>query len=904
MYDTSLTNQAKLDLLHDTRQALGRSVLVLQGGSIFGLCHIGVVKALHLRGLLPRIISGTATGALMAALVGVHNEDELLKFLSGEGIDLTAFATRSAQMVQNGNSGLIQHGWFSSWFRRAKRFVTEGYLLDSRVLEECVRANVGDLTFMEAYQRTKRVLNITVAPMGNGMPNLLNYLTAPNVLIWSAALASNASDVLYSPLTMKCKDESGNIVPWASTHPINLRPSTPSGYASERDSPLTRIAELFNVNHFIVSQARPYIAPFLRSDLHSPKPGYKGRSSLTTSLMKVMVMEVQHRLNQLDSLGYLPVQIRRFLLDENIPGASLTLVPESATRDSVLLDHISQEYRQDWKYWSSVDTGYAPCSSRESFEHSQAPRHPSPLSNRDTEDLERPISVYTWRQVLRDWWAELLCLTFATASLCIVTIGLGLLDNKPLTSWYSSISLNAVVSVLIVITKAALIYATACCLGQLKWHHFQHSLHARSLYDLKTFDEASKGPLGAVKLIFRLRRVSFVAWFGGAIVVAAVFMEVFGQQVLGFVNRSVVVEGATAGFPVTQHLSSQNSWYLDYTMMSELQELLLAAIFKGYATPGFECSTAECTWPPSATLGICSQCVDVTKNSRGACEGDSKNLDCSFEVPRFGTLGGTVQPGGPMPLINTTTIDGVYGATPSFYNFSTLVVAENTNWTARLTTCQLSWCAWTFDNATSEGTDLNLGTTKQFPLQLTGTWDKTNATLNLDDTQSVCTVLGDYPAGLNNTFTISQGKEYFLNQLTLATSSLDYTDTAAMSSNLAAFMTNALRTQDGMQSVASNHPSVSIMGYKSLKDTAKDNPSQLGDPVSLKAETSNTEPTEKDRPNKSGDGHKSLKDLAQENPTQLGDPVSLRAETSDTEPTENDRGASKAHPEKTGKPKL
>ncbi|KAG9957337.1 patatin-domain-containing protein, partial [Aureobasidium melanogenum] len=901
MYDTSLTNQAKLDLLHDTRQALGRSVLVLQGGSIFGLCHIGVVKALHLRGLLPRIISGTATGALMAALVGVHNEDELLKFLSGEGIDLTAFATRSDQMAKNGNSGFIQHRWFSTWFRRAKRFVTEGYLLDSRVLEECVRANVGDLTFMEAYQRTKRVLNITVAPMGNGMPNLLNYLTAPNVLIWSAALASNASDALYSPLTMKCKDESGNIVPWASTHPINLRPSTPSGYASERDSPLTRIAELFNVNHFIVSQARPYIAPFLRSDLHSPKPGYKGRSSLTTSLMKVMVMEVQHRLHQLDSLGYLPAQIRRFLLDENIPGASLTLVPE---------------------YWSSIDTSYAPPSSRESSEHSQSRRPSSTGPNPETEDPERRTRDHAWYQVFKDWWVELLCLAFATASLCLVTIGLGLLNNKPLTSWHLSISLNAVVSALIVATKAALIYATACCLGQLKWHHFQHSLHARSLYDLKTFDEASKGPLGAVKLIFRLRRVSFVAWFGGAIVVAAVFMEVFGQQVLGFVNKNVVVEGGMAGFPVTQHLSSQNSWYLDYTMMSELQELLLAAIFKGDATPGFECSTAECTWPASATLGICSQCVDVTETSTGACEGDPKNLDCSFEVPGYGTLGGTVQPGGPMPLINTTTIDGVYDATPRFYNFSTLVVAASTNWTAKLTTCELSWCAWTFENATSKGTDFDFGTAKQYALQFTGTWNKTNATLNLDDTQSVCTVLGDYPAGLNNTFTISQGKEYFLKyavrlilkagyqgadfytQLTLATSSLDYTDTAAMSSNLAAFMTNALRTQDGTQAVASNHPSISIMGYRSLKDTAKDNPSQLGDPVSLKAETSNTEPTEKDRPNKSGDGHKSLKDLAQENPTQLGDPVSLRAETSDTEPTENDRGASKAHPEKTGKPKL
>lgn len=55
--------------------------------------------------------------------------------------------------------------------------------MDVNVLEECVRANVGDLTFEEAYARTKRVLNITVATSGRGgVPNLLNYLTAPNVV--------------------------------------------------------------------------------------------------------------------------------------------------------------------------------------------------------------------------------------------------------------------------------------------------------------------------------------------------------------------------------------------------------------------------------------------------------------------------------------------------------------------------------------------------------------------------------------------------------------------------------------------------------------------------------------------------------------------------------------------------
>ena len=72
---------------------------------------------------------------------------------------------------------------------------------------------------------------------------------------------------------------------------------------------------------------------------------------------------------------------------------------------------------------------------------------------------------------------------------------------------------------------------------------------------------------------------------------------------------------------------------------------------------------------------------------------------------------------------------------------------------------------------------------------------------------------------------------------------------------------------------------------KSLKEVAQSNPSQIGDPVSLKAETSDTQPTEQDKPNKApnktsergSEGKKSLKEIAQEkmktNPSMLGDPV-------------------------------
>lgn len=344
-YDAGLTNQAKLDVLHDTRQAFGRSALILQGGAIFGLCHLGVVKALHLRGLLPRIIVGTATGALIAALVGVHTEDELLDFLNGDGIDLSAFSERESRP----NSGQSQNGWMQTGFRRIKRFIEEGYFLDVKVLQNCVQANLGDVTFEEAYSRTKRVLNITVSTTGGGVPNILNYLTAPNVVIWSAAIASNAaSGGLFPPVTLMCKDEGGAIVPWVNAQEVTFKPWTHASY-SEKESPLNRVAELFNVNHFIVSQARPYLAPFLRSETHHTNPSFSSKWSLSMPILRLVVMEVQHRLHQLDTLGCLPLSIRRFLLDEVVPGASLTLVPELTFSDFFKL--LENPTKDSIEYW-------------------------------------------------------------------------------------------------------------------------------------------------------------------------------------------------------------------------------------------------------------------------------------------------------------------------------------------------------------------------------------------------------------------------------------------------------------------------------------------------------------------------------------------------------------------------
>ena len=317
--EVPLTAGMKLAQLRATGTSYGRSVLVLQGGSIFGLCHLGVVKAMYQRGLLPRIIAGSATGALMAAWVGVHTEEELLGILSGDRIDLSAFVASSQRAAARA------HGEGGGWlmvqlrilYRRMRRFFKSGFILDPVVLEEAVRANVGDLTFKEAYDRTDRVLNITIAPSGPGSITLLNYHTAPHVLIWSAALVSNVNNRSTPSIRLMCKDPFGRIEQYnnGSVPTYNRIVDTPEA------SPLSRLGELYNVEHYIISQARPYFAPFLYTTLR------RFRTSWTAYIANFVRNEAQHQLRLWSIVGLLSPGVKRLLMDEVTPGPSVTLVP-------------------------------------------------------------------------------------------------------------------------------------------------------------------------------------------------------------------------------------------------------------------------------------------------------------------------------------------------------------------------------------------------------------------------------------------------------------------------------------------------------------------------------------------------------------------------------------------------
>lgn len=150
--------------------------------------------------------------------------------------------------------------------------------------------------------KTGKILNIIVhAKRKHEVPVLLNYLTAPDVVIWSAASASCAVPGIYDSATLLSKDSKGNLVSW---NPSAVRLSS----ARILDEiPVSRLSELFNVNNFIVSHVPSYFS--LKSHQQSRRSW--SIFSCFNNLLSWLFEELQHRLGQLKTLGLIPLPLQR-----------------------------------------------------------------------------------------------------------------------------------------------------------------------------------------------------------------------------------------------------------------------------------------------------------------------------------------------------------------------------------------------------------------------------------------------------------------------------------------------------------------------------------------------------------------------------------------------------------------
>lgn len=224
----------KLQFFRDTLTSYGRPALLLSGGATLGMFHFGVIKALWEKGLLPQVIAGSSIGAIIAGILGVHSDAEVPQMLVPENHDLKAWKWRGLVSAIRGDG-----------------------LMDQELLKSCLRANIGEYTFEEAFQKSGRSINVSVSPVqAHQKARLLCGYTSPYLLVWSAVLASAAVPGIFPPVPLMKKDIQGNTLPYMS------RLKFVDGSVVS-DLPIERLMHLYDVNFTIVSQTNPHVVPFL-----------------------------------------------------------------------------------------------------------------------------------------------------------------------------------------------------------------------------------------------------------------------------------------------------------------------------------------------------------------------------------------------------------------------------------------------------------------------------------------------------------------------------------------------------------------------------------------------------------------------------------------------------------------
>ena len=282
--DECVPLDVRLAFFNETRHSYGRTALLLSGGASLGYYHIGLAKCLLDNNMLPRVISGASAGSLMAAMIGTRTGEELVELIEKGDFrkDFFSFGERKSDNISARFHYLVPQSlrWIPDMVMRMI-FEKESVLkLDTNHLKEAIIANVGHHTFQEAFDRTGRIVNITVAPNNKyEPPRLLNYLTAPHICVWSAAVASCAIPGVFDSIALVSKEPNGDFRPendWvrhrahdSADDKLNLKYSDGS---IENDLPMQQLSELFNINHFIVSQVNPH--SFLLSSLSLPSSAW------------------------------------------------------------------------------------------------------------------------------------------------------------------------------------------------------------------------------------------------------------------------------------------------------------------------------------------------------------------------------------------------------------------------------------------------------------------------------------------------------------------------------------------------------------------------------------------------------------------------------------------------------
>ncbi|QMW42857.1 hypothetical protein G4B11_006227 [Aspergillus flavus] len=187
------------------------------------------------------------------------------------------------------------------------------------------------------------------------------------------------------------------------------------------------------------------------------------------------------------------------------------------------------------------------------------------------------------------------------------------------------------------ITKAALLVPITACLGQLKWNLYRRSA---PLEYMQAIDVASRGSWCSFQILYRVNvgaKTGALTFFGAFLTLSALAVDPLAQQILTFPSQLTRASNETAFIQYAQNYSSGIAYYYDGSRAAiGLSPVLPRAIMSGLSLSNFslqlECCGGSCSYPRFVSLGICSQCKDITEQMVQECQGDALELDGTFWV--------------------------------------------------------------------------------------------------------------------------------------------------------------------------------------------------------------------------------------------------------------------------------
>jgi hypothetical protein len=185
----------------------------------------------------------------------------------------------------------------------------------------------------------------------------------------------------------------------------------------------------------------------------------------------------------------------------------------------------------------------------------------TPIQQEDSADPDNPKVIRKdgkkprLNRVFRSGWGwEIGAVLVAIASTSAIVVILVRINGKSIASWPYTIQPASLVAVFSSIAKSTLLVPVAICLGQLKWSYFEKP---RELVHMQVFDDASRGPWGALVLLWKTRGMAWLAGIGALVTVLLMTFEPFSQQAINFDEKVVLLNNATGGISVASTFTDE-----------------------------------------------------------------------------------------------------------------------------------------------------------------------------------------------------------------------------------------------------------------------------------------------------------------------------------------------------------